>query len=105
MWEPEIRSGFFYSRYDVDDERNSMGKWLVPVEFGDPDKIWELIQVATASRKFIPVKISSWRLDEILGHHLVCVYSERHPSRLPWRIGRSNPDSRPPERSRALSPF
>jgi hypothetical protein len=105
MWEPEIRSGFFYSRYDVDDERNSTGKWLVPVEFGDPDEIRERIQVATASRKFIAVKISSWRLDEILGHHLVCVYSERQPSRLPWRIERPNPGSRPPERSRALSPL
>jgi len=76
MWEPTIRSGYFHSRVKVADERDATGKWLVPVEFGDPDGVWERIQIATASRRFVAVKRSAPRLDDILGHHLVCVYSE-----------------------------
>lgn len=75
MWEPVIRSGFFSSQVNVADERDSTGKWLVPVEFGDPDGTWERIQVATACRKFVAVKKSGKTLDDILGHHIVCVYS------------------------------
>jgi len=76
MWEPVIRSGHFSSNVNARDERQSTGKWLVPVEFGDPDGVWERIQVATAFRRFAAVKISAPTLSAILGHRLVCVYSE-----------------------------
>lgn len=74
MWNYVISQSQFASSRNVAEEEMSTGKWLVPVPLGDPDDIWETICVAAASGVLVGAKISSGRLDRILGHHLVCVY-------------------------------
>lgn len=56
------------------DEPYGTGKWLVEIPLGDPDEIWERIVMAACDGRVAATKISSEKLDEILGHHMVCVY-------------------------------
>jgi len=76
MWQSTIRSRPFMSRVNVPDERDATGKWLVPVPFGDPHGIRDTIWEAVARGRFPAFKVSDKKLDEILGHHLICVYCE-----------------------------
>jgi hypothetical protein len=71
MWNPLV--GRFVSVVGPNDETGS-GKWLVPVPFGDPDGLWVRISAAASEGVLPGAKLSSLRLDGILGHHLVCAY-------------------------------
>ena len=76
MWQHPIGS---FSNIIKDTDEESTGKWLVPISFDD-DEAWQKIQDNVANRKIISAKISSKRLDEKLGYHLVCVYT------YPWNV-------------------
>lgn len=65
----------FNSKFAVSTEEESSGKWLVPIPFDDLDEIWDAIIKAVGRHEFVAVKKSAKPLDNILGHHLVCVYS------------------------------
>ena len=88
MWNKCI--GTFVSSIGKTDEE-STGKWLVPILFDDDqtwEKIKENIEIIKNTREFsaydIKFKkisgamISSFELNNILGHHLVCVFTYPH---------------------------
>jgi len=76
LWHSPIRSRLFSSRWNVADERDATGKWLVRFPLGDPDGVEDAIWEATARGRFAAFKMSAARLDEILGCHMICVYCE-----------------------------
>lgn len=74
MWQHVISKGNFYSRYRDADETLCTGKWLVTIPLGDPTDLWERLVKAAVHGDIDATKRSSTRLDEIAGHHIVCVY-------------------------------
>jgi hypothetical protein len=75
MWYPIVSASPFLSRVNTQNDETATGKWLVPVPLRDPDETWDDIQDASAGGIFVAAKISGPKLDAILGHKLVCVYS------------------------------
>lgn len=80
MWRPAISVFGFSSTPFCSDDLAASGKWLVPVSLGDTDGAWQKLADAAANGDLLAVKISSDRLDLILGHHLVCVYCQTSQS-------------------------
>lgn len=76
MWRPAISAFGFNSTPYCRKDLTASGKWLVPVALGDKDGIWQKLADAATNGDLPAVKISSDRLDRILGHHLVCVYCQ-----------------------------
>lgn len=73
LWHSTVSASGFSSTIAPDDVSSS-GKWLVPIELGDPETLWGAIGAAVLRGEFAAAKHSSRELDAKLGHHLVCVY-------------------------------
>lgn len=73
LWHSTVSATGFSSTIGRDDVSSS-GKWLVPIELGDPETVWGAIGAAVLREEFVAAKHSARHLDAKLGHHLVCVY-------------------------------
>ncbi len=74
MWHHVISKDQFKSRISPESDEMGTGKWIVPFPLGDPDDLWERLVKAACHGDIVATKMSSSRLDAIVGHHLACVY-------------------------------